>query len=57
MYTFWLVPLSIATGFAYSELTGDSAIKYLLPIVLFADLLVNMNTAYNKNGLAITDRE
>ena len=52
-----MVPLSISTGFSYSELTGDSAIIYLLPIVLCADLLVNMNTAYNKNGLAITDRE
>ena len=53
IYTFWVIPLTIASGLSLYHLVGDPFSHAIIPIILLLDLLVAMNTGYNKNGVTV----
>ncbi|KAL4510860.1 hypothetical protein ABPG73_007938 [Tetrahymena malaccensis] len=57
VYTFWILPISISTGRDLYDLVGDPISHITIPIFLLLDLIVSMNTGYNKNGATVLEKD
>ncbi|EAR89993.2 cyclic nucleotide-binding domain protein (macronuclear) [Tetrahymena thermophila SB210] len=57
VYTFWILPISISTGRDLYDLVGDPISHITIPVFLLLDLIVSMNTGYNKNGATVLEKD
>ncbi|KAL4489861.1 hypothetical protein ABPG72_010760 [Tetrahymena utriculariae] len=57
VYTFWILPISISTGRDLCNLVGDPISHIMIPVFLLLDLIVSMNTGYNKNGATVLEKD
>lgn len=57
IYTFWVIPLLISTGLDLNDLVGDPVSHIIIPVLLLLDLIVAMNTGYNKSGATVEEKD